>query len=548
MKKRYLTVIGGCAISLGLILPAGVPAASKNIDTTQVTKDFVEALTIVESNYAGEVKYDELSKAAIFGMLHALDPHSHYYDREEYEAFQTDQQSQYFGIGATIGERSSKVYVLAPFPNTPAFRAGVRYGDQIVEIDGQSTAGWPSTKVADTMKGPRGTKVSIKVLRPGVAEPIALDITRDAVPLPTVVNAYIVSPGIGYIQLSRGFNLTTAQEVEDALVSLKTQGMKALVLDLRNNRGGLVFQAVQIANQFLYEGQGVLTIRGRTNSMQNRDYTATNKAPNTNPLVVLVNPESASASEIVAGALQDHDRALVVGEQSFGKGLVQQPFELEKGNGGLILTIGKYYTPSGRLIQRDYSKLSIYDYYLNRGKHDVDKDAKVFQTDLGRSIYGGGGITPDVTIAPATERLRKTFRWYDAAFAFTREVVNGRVKGFEDFRVEQLTPGHSLTPNEFVVTDKYFDAFKKFLVAHAADFKVKAPEADAEAGIVREWLRNELVTAHYGLETALQVTLGSDPQLQRAVSELPQAQRMAENFRRHHLRVAGVEAAVTRSM
>jgi carboxyl-terminal processing protease len=546
MKKRYLNVAIICAISLGLSVPAAVPAASATVDTNQITDDFIEALTIVEANYADEVDYTKLSKAAIFGMLHSLDPHSHYYDREEYEAFQTDQTSQYFGIGATIGERAGKVYVLAPFPNTPAFRAGVRYGDQIVEIDGKSTAGWQSTKVADTMKGPRGTKVSIKVVRPGVPEPIALEITRDAVPLPTVVNAYMASPGIGYIQLSRGFNLTTAAEVEQALARLKEQGMKALVLDLRNNRGGLVFQAVQVANQFLFKGQGVLTIRGRTNSMQNREYPATNDNPNTNPLVVLVNPESASASEIVAGALQDHDRALIVGEQSFGKGLVQQPFELEKGNGGLILTIGKYYTPSGRLIQRDYSKLSIYDYYLHRGKSDTSKTDKVFQTDLGRSIYGGGGITPDVTIAPATERQRKMVRWFDASFHFTREVVNGRMKGFEEFASERVKPGHALAPGEFVVSDRYYDAFKKFVAAHP-EYKVTVADADADPSLVREVLRNELTTAHYGLETALQVTLANDPQLQKAITELPQAQRMAESFRRHHVTGPGVEANATRT-
>jgi carboxyl-terminal processing protease len=368
MKNRLLGTLSAVAVTAGLLLPAAVPAAAQAPGREHVTEDFINALTVVEEHYGGAIDYARVSKTAIYGMLRTLDPHSSYYDFEEFEEFKTDQQSQYFGIGATIGQRGRKVYILAPFQNTPAERAGLRYGDEIVDIDGQSTDGWPSTRVSTAMRGPRGTTVAIKVRRPGVADPIAVRIVRDAVPLPTVTNAYMVAPGVGYIHHQRGFNFTSSKEVTEAIAKLKTQGMTTLVFDLRGNPGGLVKEAVTLANEFLYKGQSILAIKGRSGPMQNREYQAWNESPQSFPMVVLIDGTSASASEILAGALQDHDRALIVGDTSFGKGLVQSPFELEKQGGGLILTTAKYYTPSGRLIQRDYSKTSVYDYFMHRGE------------------------------------------------------------------------------------------------------------------------------------------------------------------------------------
>jgi carboxyl-terminal processing protease len=395
------------------------------------------------------------------------------------------------------------------------------------------------------MKGPRGTKVVIKYRRPGVAELQTAEITRDAVPLPTITNAYMIAPGVGYIHLARGFNFTSSEEVQNALTALRDQGMKSLVFDLRDNPGGLVKEAVAIASEFLYKGQEILAIRGRTGGMRGGEIGAINASPNESPLIVLVNGSTASASEIVAGALQDHDRALIVGQVSFGKGLVQSPFELDKDSGGLILTTGKYYTPSGRLIQRDYSKVSFYDYILHRGAPPTDDPKReVYHTDAGRPIYGGGGITPDIVVDVPTDTNKKIIKWLGAMFAFTAEVVNGRVRGFETYKFDRLISDHVVTPGELVITDKYLDAFKRFVVDHP-ELKISAAEVDADRDLLRSELRREIVTAHFGIETSNQVSNLTDPVVQRAIKEMPQAERMAQAFR-HNRPNGAVETAAGR--
>lgn len=546
MKKRFLAVSLAILVSVVLGTPLAVPAAGPDRD--QVTKDFIEALTVIEGNYAGEIDYPRVSKTAIYGMLRTLDPHSSFYDREEFETFRTEQQSQYFGIGASIGARNGKVFILAPFPDTPALRAGLRYGDEIVEVDGKSTKGWSSFEVSSNIKGPRGTKVTIKYQRPGIAELQTAEIIRDMVPQPSVTNAYMVAPGIGYIHLQRGFNSTSSDEVKEALAKLEPQGLKSLILDLRDNPGGFVKEAIAISSDFLYKGQGILSIRGRSGGMRSGEIPAMNPTPNEAPLVVLVNGASASASEIVAGALQDHDRALIVGQTSFGKGLVQSPFELEKDSGGLILTTGKYYTPSGRLIQRDYSNTSLYDYILHRGgtPNDAAEKKETFKTDAGRPIYGGGGITPDIVVDVPLDTNKKIVKWLGAMFAFTAEAVNGRVKGFESFKFDHLEGGHVVAAHELVVNDKYIDLFKKYVAEHP-ELKMNAADVDVDRELLRNELRRELVTAHFGIESAAQISALADPVVLRAIKEIPQAERMATAFRKAKpLAGTPVETATTR--
>ncbi|HEY7914670.1 MAG TPA: S41 family peptidase, partial [Blastocatellia bacterium] len=374
-KARYLILLA--AILVPMVF-AGAHSAqrtmreSENDATTRekITRDFNNALQVAREHYAGQVDYNKLTKASILGMLHTLDPHSGYFDAKEWEAFQNDQRSRYFGIGSTIAQRNGKVYIISPFKGTPAHRGGIRYGDQIVAVDGESTEGFTSLQVSNKLIGPEGKPVTVKVLRAGSSQPIELRFVREEVPLPSITNYYLFGNGVGYINLNRGFNTTSHEEMREAMRQLQAQGMSSLILDLRDNRGGLVDQAQKISNIFLFKGQKIVTLRGRPAVFPTREAVAYNNAPEEIPVVVLINRGSASASEIVAGALQDHDRAVIVGENSFGKGLVQSVFSLNDGS-GLTLTTGHFYTPSGRLIQREYTGQSFYDYYLKRG----DKEA-----------------------------------------------------------------------------------------------------------------------------------------------------------------------------
>src|SRR5262249_22657306 len=291
------------------------------------------------------------------------------YDREEFDELKTDQRSEYFGIGASIQSYSYgdqvDTFITATFENSPAARAGLRYGDRILEVDGVKMTGKPSLEVRDKIRGPRGSAVVLTLERAADKRIQKVDITRDAVPQPSIPDAYMLKPGVGYIDMTRGFNYTTTDELEDALERLHTKGMKSLVLDLRNNPGGFLDQAIHVAETFLPAGQLILTQKGR-NGMNDHTYVSRNPEPDRTPLVILVNDFTASASEIVSGAMQDNDRALIVGQTSFGKGLVQSIIPLEYG-AGLTLTSAKYYTPSGRLIQRDYSNGGFYSYIYRGG-------------------------------------------------------------------------------------------------------------------------------------------------------------------------------------
>jgi carboxyl-terminal processing protease len=513
--------------------------------TVEVEQDVAEALTIIQDNYVdgSKLDYNIIFKSSITGMLRVLDPHSNYFDRAEFDEFRTDQRSEYFGIGATIGDlRGSgseevNTYIRATFPNSPAARAGLRFGDRILEVDGKSVRNKPYTEVRDSLRGPRGSIVKVTVERNTGKQVETVEIKRDAVPQPSIPESYMIRPGVGYIAMTGGFNITTADEFQQALEDLRGKDMNMLILDLRGNGGGLLYQAVRVANTFLQRGQLILTQKGRTGD-NSQVYRADNDSPNMTPLVVLVNRGTASASEIVAGALQDHDRALIVGETSFGKGLVQNPFILDYGS-ALMLTIAKYYTPSGRLIQRDYSNGGFYDYYTRGGSFRTERKNEPApkptgpesRTDTGRAVYGGGGIAPDETveprvITPAQQRL------IDPIFAFALELTSGRMEGFNDYKVAgPIDHGHDLKATDFPVTDALYKKFKEF-VASKSSYKAMAAQLDRERSFVERQLRYDLATAAYGTITAFQVFNVDDPQIARAVDVLPRARELALAARR----------------
>src|SRR5882762_4043518 len=522
---------------------AKAPTSRAPVSAAVVKSDLSEALSVIEDNYIDGKKldYNAVFKSSISGMLNVLDPHSTYFDASDYAAFKTEQRSEYFGIGATIGDLRQgddvNTYIRATFEQAPAFRAGLRFGDRIVAVDDQSMKGKTFPEVRKFLLGPRGTVVKVTVEHAATGKNETVTITRDAVPLPSIPQAYMIKPGVGYVAMTGGFNLTTADEFQAALEDLHTKGMNMLILDLRGNRGGLLIQAVRVANTFLQRDQLIVTQKGRIRG-SSETFRAVNDSPDPVPLVVLVNNDTASAAEIVAGALQDHDRALIVGETTFGKGLVQLPIQLEY-DSALLLTVAKYYTPSGRLIQRDYSNSGVYDYYTHGGLSADVLPARPSglesHTDTGRAVYSGGGIAPDEVVKPGKITPSEA-RLSDAIFAFSLELTTGRVAGFENYKVQRAIQfEHDLLPTDYPVTDALYKGFKQY-VAGKPIFKVTPEQLDRARPFVERQLRYELTTAAFGTISALQVFNDSDPQIARAVAAMPRARELALAARRARAR------------
>jgi len=522
---------------------AKAPTSRTPVSAAVVKSDLSEALSVIQGNYIDGKKldYNAIFKSSISGMLNVLDPHSTYFDATEYAAFRTEQRSEYFGIGATIGDLRQgddvNTYIRATFEQAPANRAGLRFGDRIVAVDDQSMKGKTFPEVRKFLLGPLGTVVKVTVEHAATGKTETVTITRDAVPLPSIPQAYMIKPGVGYVGMTGGFNLTTADEFQAALEDLHSKGMNMLVLDLRGNRGGLLIQAVRVANTFLQRDQLIVTQKGRIRG-SSEPFRAVNDVPDQTPLVVLVNNDTASAAEIVAGALQDHDRALIVGENTFGKGLVQLPIQLEY-DSALLLTVAKYYTPSGRLIQRDYSNSGVYDYYTHGGvAADVlppRPSGLESYTDTGRAVYSGGGIAPDEVVKPGKITPSEA-RLSDAIFAFSLELTTGRVAGFENYKVQRAIQfEHDLLPTDYPVTEALYKEFKQYVAAKPI-FKVTPEQLERARPFVERQLRFELTTAAFGTISALQVFNDSDPQIARAVAAMPRARELALAARRARAR------------
>lgn len=513
-----------------------------------IEKDYNEAISTITSNYSGEIDHEKATQAAIQGMLSTLDPHSAYFPYNEFKKLKEDQDSRFFGIGVTIVQHHDGVYIQSTVEGTPAARLGLKYGDRILEVDGKDARQWTSDQVSKNVRGGIGEPVTIKVERAGSEAPQYFTLVRDAVPLLTIRNAYIIRPGTGYIGLTGGFQRSSVDELRKAMKKLEEQGMRQLVLDLRSNPGGLLDQAIAVASEFLPRGKVVVSVKGRTEYNEPVVYKSTGAEPSDVPLVVLINRNTASASEIVAGAIQDHGRGLIVGETSFGKGLVQRIFQLPY-NTGLTLTTARYYTPYGRSLQRDYSNGSLYDYYTrhepsemalpSQGARNLElplalasptphpHSGPAVTTAAGRVFYGGGGITPDIDVK---EPVGTPNRGHiaEAAFYFTRNLAAGIIPGFESYKVDKVQYGKSARPTDFPVNDRLLDAFRSFIRTQP-DFQVTPAQMDEDLDFVKLRLRLEIVTAAFSNDAGARVLLDGDTQVLRALDALPDAKRLAES-------------------
>ena len=486
--------------------------------------EFTRVYNVVEQNYADAVDPDraiygpsDSNVGAIPGALRSLDPHSNFYDPRAFSLLREDQEGKYYGVGMQIGQRAGKlgklvVFVVAPIPGSPAFRAGLRPDDVIIKVNGQSTDGMDTREVAEKLKGPKGTQVHITVTREGYEQPIEVDITRDEISQQSVDDVFMVKPGIGFIHINR-FNENTNDELSEALKKLGDKNLQGLVLDLRNNPGGLLQEAVEVSDHFLEKSQLIVYHYGR-HSQEKRYYTTKGDGGKDYPIVVLINRMTASAAEIVTGALQDHDRALVMGEPSFGKGLVQTVFPLSE-HTGLALTTARYYTPSGRLIQRDYNNVSLWDYYY-RPEDAPTPHTDVRLTDGGREVYGGGGITPDVKYEePKLTPTQETLVSHSTFFGFAKYYLGI----------------HKSIPNDFQVNDVVLQEFRSYL----GDQKVQLSEQDFNSNLdfIRTRIRLPLVEFIYGTTEASEINVENDPLVEKAVQDMPQASELLAKAKRY---------------
>ncbi len=512
MKRRLLYTAGALAIVLAIATARNTPrltAATGDEDLSLQT--FAQILDVVEQRYVDEVDSKDLIHGAIRGMMNSLDPHSAFLDPKTYQAMREEQRGSFSGLGIVISLKGedNELTVISPIEGTPAHRAGIRAGDHISRIEGVSTQGITTDEALEKLRGRKGTEVTITIEREGHDQPIDYTIVRDDIPTASIPYAYMIRPGIGYVRI-KNFTQTTDTELSEKLEHLRSQGMQKLILDLRWNPGGLLEQAVRVSNRFLEPNSLIVYTKGRLQRESDRNYHAVGRTERLDlPLIVLVNKGSASASEIVSGAVQDHDRGLVVGETTWGKGLVQTVYPMT-GNAGLALTTAKYYTPSGRLIQRDYQSR---EEYVDGDNTAPDDEREVRLTDGGREVMGGGGITPDVEVS-----LKETTQFADM---LERKTV------FFDFAVVHVADNRTPPDKEaFEVTDEMIGNFKRFLARE----KIEFTEAEIEENLdyIRVGIKAEIFSYHFGLEERQKVLADRDDQLLRSLELFPLASQLAE--------------------
>lgn len=520
-KPKILMVFAGVILLVGGLAGAlfgenSIPDNERELieRAATITTELLEWLP--EDTVPSEVVYD-----GIAGMLEVLDPHSNFLDPRSYKKMRERQEGSFFGVGIIISRRDGRVTVIAPMVGTPAAEKGLRAGDVISGVDGVDAADITVDEVVEMVRGPEGTPVTLTIMRPGLAEPFDVEIVRARIPTNSVRFSFMIRPGVGYIRLGE-FSNTSTREVRAALDDLEEQGLDRLVFDLRNNPGGALDAAIGVSDIFLKPGQMIVSTQGRTDDSTTKIAAPGNRFPFEGPLVILVNEGSASGSEIVAGAVQDHDRGIVLGETTFGKGLVQTVFGVR--DGGLALTTARYYTPSGRCIQRDYE--SFIDYITHRNGNDspVERErADVFETDAGRTVLGGGGITPDVTI---TNRSLSgpVVRLYghSAFFRYSVEILKDVPES------DQAAFGRTFDPADGTL-DRFLQWIEGEEILDAEDLEELRNEPQNLDDTARS-LTVEILNATNGLEAGYRHALEADEQFIQALEHLDDGADLWEAF------------------
>lgn len=517
------------------------PETPGNTASKEFLSAFTEALDVIQQNYAGRVDPDKLVYGAIKGMLRSLDPHSSFFDPGEFAGLREDQHSLYYGLGIRVRpllrDHGRVVIVEPPLMGTPAQRKGLRAGDVITRIEGEPIDDWTSEEVVSNLRGPRGTEVNISIERPGIPERLEFTVERDEIPINTVTYAFEVAPGIGYIKIDR-FSESTADEFHDKIKEIEVEKLTGLILDLRDNPGGLLNQAIEISDFFLPRREKIVSTKGRAKGAD-RTYLAPSVERIKIPLVVLINRHSASASEIVAGALQDHDRALILGEISFGKGLVQTVYPLDSDT-GMALTTAKYYTPSERLIQRDYSVSSFEYYYMNESHAallDNVSGREVRQTDSGRTVLGGGGITPDVTVSVRElERFEGILEAKDVFFQYGRRLTSDQVTAAEGFtrqlknwEAAESRDTISETLPQLVITEEILADFKDYL--RSRDIEFTEEDIHSSEDFIKRRIKQDVFTSSFNLQEGHKIRVQGDAQVLKAIEVLPEAKLLMTSGR-----------------
>ena len=528
-------LIVGSTLAGGLVGGRALAGGGRLSDELRL---YTALLSAVEQEYVDEVPSDRLVSASIREMLRTLDPHSNFFEQRDYQQMQERQKGQYYGLGITVQSIDGNITVVAPFEGTPAHRLGIRAGDVISRIEGEDARGMSIDDAVKRLRGAKGTPVHITIVRSGYEEPLEFTVIRDAIALHSVPYSFMASRTVGYVRLT-DFNETTAcrpgeesceRELEKALRDLGKTGAKAFILDIRDNPGGLLDQAFAVSNLFLEKGQLVVFTRGRTRRDES-NYITEEESPWVHvPLVVLTSRHSASASEIVAGALQDHDRALIAGETTFGKGLVQTIMPLRNMRGyALALTTARYYTPSGRSIQRDYAKTALEEYYAPRDRKACDEGSGEMKlTDAGRRVYGGDGITPDYCVLPETPSKFVSYLIARQAFAgFARGFEAAEIQGQAEIagtgsRSRVASAKVRVVSREFRADEAVLAQFREYLAGRKLRHTPENLEQNREA-ILRQ-IEEEVLRQVFGEGEARRRSLAWDPQVRKALDLVPRAE------------------------